>query len=222
MIVFSSLREVTEDMKKKMVSAGKNTVNIVAAVARKNAIAKIESDFTLRNRFTVNSVRFTQCPANVRNLSDVKSSVGILDRAEYMARQETGGEKKSPTGSNLIIPNTKARRGGTNRGLVSRAFQYGKIKSGFVKRKSPTKQDLMSAAFEASKNKGFIRINDTIFKVKRFNPRKDNRAFVATPILNMKFKSTTTPKKEWLAPSAFAAADMIPAIFAQKFDEEFQ
>lgn len=222
MLVFDSMQEATKDFGKKAVKAGVKTVNIVAATARKNAIAEIKRKFTLRNRFTVNSVRFTQCPSSVGKLSDVKSSVGILEQAGYMARQETGGERKSRTGANLVIPNTNARKGGTNRGLVSSAFRYGKIKSGFVRRQSSSKLALAAAAFNAAKNKGFIRINDTIFRVKRFSPKRDNRLFVSVPVLNMRFKSTFTPSREWLRPSAFRAAELIPKIFTQKLDEEFQ
>ena len=94
MLVFDSMQEVTKDFGKKALKAGVKTVNIVAATARKNAISEIEKKFTLRNRFTVNSVRFTQCPPSVGKLSDVKSSVGILEQAGYMARQETGEHER--------------------------------------------------------------------------------------------------------------------------------
>ena len=68
--ILSSLKEVTEDVNKRFVKAGINTVNIVAATARNNAIRNIQSNFTVRNNFTASGVKFTKCGANVKILSE--------------------------------------------------------------------------------------------------------------------------------------------------------
>lgn len=91
--VVSSFAAAIADSNKAILKASKNTVNIVAAIARKNAMKNIQDNFTLRNNFTVNSVRFTQCPPGAARLQDVKSQVGITERAGYMERQEKAAPK---------------------------------------------------------------------------------------------------------------------------------
>ena len=136
-----------------------------------------------------------------------------------MARQEEGGVRKNPSGSNLVIPNTNARKGQSNSALVSNRYRYTGIRQKFYKRQSDSKMALAVAAFNAAQNKGFIRINNTIFQVQRFEPKRDNRMFIAKPILNMKHNSTVTPKKEWLKPSSEYASNLMQKIFNQEMDK---
>lgn len=217
-IQMKSLTDVCRDVNKRFVKAGINTVNIVAATARKNAQRNIEKNFTLRNNFTKNSMRFEQCSRSVTRLSDIKSSAGITERAEYMARQETGGQKKSASGANLIIPHTTAR-GGSNANLVQKQFRYNRVSRKIQKRKGTAKNSVVAAAGAALKKNGFIRINDTIFKVDGFNNHNAARPFKATPILNMRHKSTYTPKKEWLMPAAEYSAKLMQDVFNREMDK---
>ena len=120
-IIVKSLEEAVCDLEKKMVTAGIITVNKVAAIGRKNAERIITEKFTLRSQFTVKALHFDQCKKSVKNIGDIKSTLGIYDRADYMALQESGGTKKSPTGANLIIPNTNAR-GGSNAKKMQRRY----------------------------------------------------------------------------------------------------
>lgn len=78
---------------------------------------------------------------------------------------------------------------------------------------------LAVAAFNAAKSKGFIRINNTIFHVTRFEPKRDNRMFIAKPVLNLAHKSTYTPQKEWLYPASIYAARMMQDIFNTQMDK---
>lgn len=213
-----SFDELEKSVQKKFIQAGVNTVNIVAAVAKKNAAKEMESKFTLRSNFTQKGIAFTQCRRSVSSLSDIKSVVGIDEKRGYMARQETGGEKKSPSGANLMIPNTKARKGG-NATRVAPKYYYPAIKANFQKRSSKSKTALAVAAFNAAKSKGFIRINNTIFHVTRFEPKRDNRMFIAKPVLNLAHKSTYTPQKEWLYPASIYAARMMQDIFNTQMDK---
>lgn len=211
-IIVNSFFDVYKDVEKRFIKAGINTVNIVAATARKNALKEIENNFTLRNNFTLKGVQFTQCQRSVTKLNDIVSVVGIDRKRGYMERQELGGIKKSSTGSNLVIPHT-ITRGGNNSGKVKAKYRYSNIKQRFYKRQGNSKMALAVAAFNAAKNHGFIRIDNTIFEVKSFESKRDNRMFVSKPVLNLKHKTTATPKKEWLRPAADYTAKIMQDVF---------
>lgn len=215
--------KVIEDVKRKQLKAAITTINITAAVARQNAQRLMRKNFTLRNKFTENSVIYTKCPPGVSRLKDVKSEMGLLPKAGYMAQQETGGRKTSKSGANLIIPNTNAR-GGSNSNTVRKFYRYTNIKQNFKPRAvngrpSKSKMALAVAAYNAANSKGFIRINNTIFQVTKFNPKKDNRLFVAKPILNIKFKSVSIPARPWMQPAIDFADNLIPDIFEKEMDK---
>lgn len=212
-----------EDVKRRQLKAAINTVNIIAAISRQNAQRLIRKNFTLRNNFTENSVIYSKCPPGVSRLKDVKSEMGLLPKAGYMARQETGGTKTSDTGKNLIIPNTNARLG-SNSNRVKKFYQYSNIRTNFKPRVvngrgSRSKMALAVAAYNAAKSKGFIRINGTIFQVLRFKPKGDNRMFTAKPILNMKHKSVFVPARPWMQPAIDFANNLMQDIFNQEMDK---
>lgn len=216
--VVSSFAAAMADSKKSILKASKNTVNIVAAIARKNAMQNIQGSFTLRNNFTVNSVRFTQCPPGAARLQDVKSQVGITERAGYMERQEKGGAKTAGS-KNLIIPTTKAR-GGSNSSPVRKKFNYASISANMVKggtgKFKSHKARFVARAFVAAKTSKFVRLNDEILRVTNFRKVKgppSHARFKLTAILNLRHKSTITPKTEWLQPAATAAASEMQGIY---------
>lgn len=212
--VFSSFAAALADSKKSILKASKNTVNIVAALARKNAIQNIQGNFTLRNNFTAGSVRFTQCPPGAARLQDVKSQVGITERAGYMERQEKGGVKTAGSKS-LVIPTTKAR-GGSNAGKVRQKYYYSQAAKNLVRGSTKFKSHkarTVARAAVAAKTKKFIRMNDAIFSVSNFRAAKGRVHFRLNEVLNLKHKSTVTPKQEWLQPAASAAAAQMQAIY---------
>lgn len=217
--IVSTFQAALEDAKKNFIKAGINTVNIVAANARKNAQANITSNFTTRNNFTVNSVRFTQCK-RVNRLADIKSETGITERAGYMARQETGGTRRSNTGANLIIPTTTAR-GGSNAQKVRQKYYWSSVKPKLVtsKRRGSRKASLVARASIAAKTGGFVRSKDIIFKVSNFRFMRGAPKFKLTPILNLKHRTTQTPQTEWLAPASETAAKDMQAIFNSQMEK---
>lgn len=222
-IIMKSMNDVCKDVEKRFIKAGVNTINIIAASAKNNSKREIESKFTTRNNFTVKNLHFEKCGSNVRSLNEIKSYTGILAPAGYMARQETGGAHKSKSGNNLIIPNTNARYGKKTAPVAS-MYRYSKIKQKLQKRRDSSKQALAEAAFKAAslgdgRDKGFIRIDNTIFQVTKFEPKKDNRMFVSKPILNLKHATTYTPKKEWLQPASEYAAQMMQSVFNSQMDK---
>ena len=110
---------VVGDIKKCQKIAAVNAVNRVAYTARKNAITNVEKNFTLRNNFTTRNI-FTTPAKKSASLNDITAYTGALEQIGYMERQETGGTKRSPSGSNLIIPNTRARGGSNSKKVQSR------------------------------------------------------------------------------------------------------
>ena len=202
------------DAKKNMIKAGIATVNIVAANARKSAQENITRSFTTRNNFTVNSVRFTQCPGSVTRLAGIRSETGITERAGYMARQETGGTRRNESGSNLIIPTTAAR-GGTNKGTVRRKFYYSAVRQNIVKggtRFKSHKAAFVAQAAVANRTGKFVRRNDAVFQVSSFRAGGNVR-FRLREVLNLKHRTTQTPQTQWLEPAAEAAARGLQSIF---------
>lgn len=214
----NAFQKVVDDVKSKQLKAAINTVNITAAVSRKNAQRLIREKFTLRNTFTEKSVVYAKCPSGVRKLEDVKSEIGLLPKAGYMATQETGGRKTAPSGANLIIPNTNARMG-NNAFRVKRFYLYSNIKANFKKRQNRSKMALAVAAYNAAHSKGFIRINNTIFQVLRFKPKGDNRMFTSRPILNMKHRSVFVPARPWMKPAVDYAQRLMPDIYEKEMDK---
>lgn len=209
------------DVKEERVRAAIDTVNIVAALARKNAQKNISAQFTTRNAFTVNSVRFTQCGKNLKNLNAVKSEAGITDRAAYMVRQEQGGVKRAPNGENLIIPNTRAR-GGSNANKVRRKYRWDEVSKNIVKwssRGGSRKARGVAAAYVAAKTGKFVRRNNAIFKVTNFRKTKAGVHYRLSEILNLKHKTTTTPQNKWLEPASEDAAKDMQKIFNSQMDK---
>jgi hypothetical protein len=105
---------LTADMKEQLIKGGIATVNVQSALTRKKAIVNIKDDFTTRNNFTTSQVQFTQMPQGRYSLSAIHSTVGITEKAGYMARQESGGPHKPKNSDTLAIPTNLARGG--NRG----------------------------------------------------------------------------------------------------------
>jgi hypothetical protein len=106
-----SFHLLTTDMKETIIKAAINKVNIQAARTKTKAIQIIKTDFTVRNTFTARQVQYTQMPQGRYSLSLIQSTVGITEKASYMARQELGGARRPATGKTLAIP-TAAARGG--------------------------------------------------------------------------------------------------------------
>lgn len=212
-----------KDVQGKMATAAAAAVTKTAYTARKNAISNIEKNFTLRNTFTTRQIFTTPARKN-SNLKNIKAYTGALDPAGYMARQETGGSKKSDTGANLIIPNTRAR-GGANSNRVQKRYTYANViknTAHWSNRKGSRRARMVATAYYAAKHSKFMRIGDSFFRISKFRKTKGSTPkvkFTAQQILNLKHKTTYTPKKEWLKPASEYAEKLTPQFYQQEMDK---
>ena len=217
-----SIRELGNEIRSDMTRAARAALTRTAFAARKNAIGIVEKNFTLRNRFTVSSIRATPCRGG-KNLADLRSSVGILARASYMARQETGGTRTNPTGANLAIPTTFAR-GGSNGRKVRASMRLDRIlpQVAHSHRKGSHRANLVARAAVAGRmgsRTPYVRIGEGIFRVSSFRKLKSGRvAFRARLVYNLKFRTTETPASPWLAPASDRAARLTGTFFAEEMD----
>lgn len=208
------------DAEKNCVKATAATVNITAANTRKNAQENIKDQFINRNNFTEKSVLYTQSPKSTKKLGEIKSETGITKRTAYMERQEKGGTKKAPSGSNLTIPTTAAR-GGSNASKVRQRYTYDNVIKNTIhwsKRFEKEGARIVATAFIAAREKKFMRINDAFFRITNFRKTKSGVKFRMKEILNLKHKTTETPKNEWLKPASEDAAKDMQAIFNSQMD----
>jgi len=86
-------------------------LNGLAADGKDKAKRSMQADFTLRNRWTENSLRTSQ--ANQRNPKSMHSKVGSIQ--PYTATQEEGGKAKPTSGKHQTIPTLAARGGNAKR-----------------------------------------------------------------------------------------------------------
>jgi hypothetical protein len=193
---------LTDDMKEQIIKGGIATVNVQAALTRRKAIENIKDDFTLRNNFTTSQVQFTQMPQGRYALSAIHSTVGITEKAGYMARQELGGPHTTPSGGNLAIPTTIAR-GGNRGSLVLKPNYLSRAKSKtFVANFSGAQHPrarLVAAAYLAFVKKGFMRYNNQLFSVNNFEKKSDDGiSFKMQHLYDFSKRETTTPATHWL------------------------
>jgi hypothetical protein len=118
---------LTISMKEKAIEAGINTVNVMAALARKEIIKNISSDFIIRNNFTSRQVQYEKMPKGRYSLKAIHSIVGITTKASYMERQEKGGQHRPVQGKTLAIP-TDVARGGSKRNTVLKNMRVSQVK----------------------------------------------------------------------------------------------
>ena len=141
-----------------------------------------------------------------------------------MARQETGGIKKTDSGANLIIPNTRAR-GGANTNRVQKRYTYTNVIKNTARwsnRNGSRRARLVATAYYAAKHSKFMRIGDSYFRISNFRKTKGGTPkvkFTARQILNLKHKTTYTPKKEWLKPASEYAEKLTPQFYQQEMDK---
>jgi hypothetical protein len=196
---------LTTDMKEQIIQGGIATVNVQAALTRKNAVKNVQSDFTLRNNFTTSQIQFEQME-KVRfiSLSNIESRVGITEKAAYMARQETGGVHKA-NGKRLAIP-TNIARGGNKGSPV--------LKSKYLSRLKRAKGDtFLQRAAVAAKTGGVVAYNEKLFNITNFERRGGKVVFKMNMIYGLGYKETTTPAMPWLLPAAEQPAKDCENIF---------
>jgi hypothetical protein len=209
---------LTNDMKEMIVKGGIATVNVQAALTRRNAVENVREDFILRNNFTTSQIQFQQMEkARFISLSKIQSTVGITQKAGYMARQETGGERVTNSGGNLAIPTSRAR-GGNKGSPVMKKMYLSKVKrvrgDDYSRAGGTYRSKLVARAAVAFKNNLLMRFNDELFSVLDFQKKADGDiTFKLDLIYNLKHKQTFTHETPWLMPAAEKPAADVENIF---------
>jgi hypothetical protein len=212
-----SFRILTTDMKETIIKAAINKVNIQAARTRTKAIQNIKADFTVRNTFTARQIQYTLMPQGRYSLSHIQSTVGITEKASYMARQEQGGVHRPSTGKTLAIP-TDAARGGSNALPVARKNYVSRIKSKIIRASGfiiggGHKARIVEMAAVAAQKGGFLSINKKIFRVENFVKHGGGANFRLRMLYGFNKKSTKTRPQPWLKPASDAMAKQGEKIF---------
>lgn len=204
----SKLHLLSDDMIKSVLKAASNTVNIQAAITRKNAIASLPEHFILRNTWTERSIAYDRAKKEPHSFQEIESHVGARDRVPYMARQEFGGHHKPSNGGRLSIPLDTAR-GGRHSSLVRKTMYRSKIK--VIKynpnQKASPGSSLISAAATAYNNDKFLKYGHNIYKIDSFKKNGSNVHFDMTMIYNRDKFSTYTKRTSWLKPASAKPAE---------------
>ena len=195
---------LTDDMKKLMLQGAVATVNVMAALTRKNAIKNLNDDFTLRNKFTTGGINlhFDKADDTVTDLKEVQAVFGA--KRMYMERQEEGGIHDDPGGHRLAIP-TDVARGGSNKNAIPKKNYLKNVRKKMYKydpRHGATgKSSLVSVVEAAFEDGAFLKYNKNIYRVNNFKKVGDDVQFELEMIYFRGLEKTTTPAKPWLEPA---------------------
>jgi hypothetical protein len=179
-IVYDDVSKGFVDIKKASGVIARNTLNTIAFLVRKNDIQNIQSNFILRNKFTISSIRVEKAVG--KNINTMQSKTGILDRASYMVLQETGGIKKSKRGGAIAMAQVAAR-GGLKRHVVNKPVYLREIKKKTLRwssRGGSRKASLIAMAYVAEKTGMFFKYKKNIYKVTSFTKNKNKIQFKKT------------------------------------------
>lgn len=166
------------------VEATKKTLNICAGISRRNAVKNIQSNFILRNNYTVKAVRYT--PAEGTSINSLESKVGAIEKAKYLEYQDKGGIRPK-RGKNYAMP-TKDARGGSNRRVVNKEFYMSKIISGGIKRGKPKvargrRGNGVAQMYIAHKFGKYIVRDKRIYRVDSFEKKSRSHVVADTTLL---------------------------------------
>jgi hypothetical protein len=218
------------DVKKQVTKAAIDTVNIAAALGRKSLVAVTKGEFIVRNTFTERQAQFTQMPKrNVKGLGEIKATVGFTKKAEYMVRQDEGGEHRPKSGEHLAIPTNRARSGGSKQGTVRRQMYISNLQNKMVRGPYSKKHKFgnpgapksvgVARAYVAYHEKLFIHYKTGIFRVKNCRKRGDNISYRAEQIYVTNRKETKTKGRDYFLPAVSKPAGDIQAIFNSQMDK---
>lgn len=197
---------IPADFKVKIIEGGINTVNQMAFLARRYAQENIRTSFITRNTFTTRSVQVTQMPkVKYVSLSAIQSTVGITDKAGYMARQESGGEHLPRAGGTLAIPTDRAR-GGSKRNLVQGQFKLTRLRARKVRGKSRAgsgthKSRAVARAAVAFRENKLVQYGGNLHFVGRFSTGNGRVTFRLRQVYGFNKRSTTTKARPWMRPA---------------------
>jgi hypothetical protein len=206
---------LTTDMKEQIIKGGIATVNVMAALGRRKAQENIRRSFTLRNNFTLRQVQFIPMPQGRFSLSAIHSVLGITEKADYMARQESGGLHTPKQGSKLAIPTNKARGG--NRGSpVKQRMKLAGVKKMKVRGNSAAagthKSRAVARAYVAFRENKIVQYGGNLHFVDSFRAA-DSVSFRLRQVYSFDYSTTTTQPQPWLLPASNEVASDVEKIF---------
>jgi hypothetical protein len=191
------------DLEKASNMAARNTLNIMAALTRKNLIKIVKDNFTLRNNFTVRQIKFEKTDS--LNIATMVSRAGATEKAGYLALHNESGRRKPKRGSHLAIPQPGARDGSRRR-AVSRTHYLrtiknktvrGKFKRNFKSRKAQN----VARAYVAYNKKYYYKYSDNIYMVTSFSKNRNKIRFRKKHLYNVSEKSTYIKQTKLLEPA---------------------
>lgn len=219
-----------KELKEKNKIAVRNTLNKAAGGTRKDAVAEIKKDFTLRNTFTVRSVVYDQ--ATQREIKDMIATVGALKRASYLRTQEEGGLRRSTARSGIgkvkkstALPMNPTRQGGSSAKPVSSLHYITKIQrqtvgrgkmkprtaNGTAKSRSVAQ---MFIAFKYRNQPLYLKRDNDIFRVKGFNKvGRNNVSAQLEHLYTIHYAPIRIDKNTWLEPSFKRRTKNLDAVY---------
>ncbi|MCL2410081.1 MAG: hypothetical protein FWC97_00415 [Treponema sp.] len=229
-----SMPKMCGEIKRDMVTAVIATVNIKAAKARKEAVKNVKENFITRRNFTIAQIQFTPMSDGFYSIDKIHSIVGVTEKAAYMARQETGGERTPARGSHLAIPTNVARGGNIRRPVESnkRISRIGKRRR--VHGKSNRNYSSHAAwnvarAFVAYTEMLFLPLGGSggranLHQVVSFQilGSGDNQRvrFETQQVYRRDMESTITPANPWLLPASELVESESQAIFNSQMKKQ--
>ena len=191
--------------------ATKNTLNEAAFIAQKKSRRFIKRELTLRNKFTVSSIRVEK--ARTLNIRRQASIVGST--ADYMETQEFGGLKESKAKEGVPIPTSYAsgQQGAIPRTRLPRRpnklanIRLAKTRFKNVRAKNTAK---IKAAAQSGHKYIFLNLGRSkgIFKV--VGGKRKQRIKMVWSLMR---RSVRIPAKPWLKPNMVATIPLIPRIY---------
>jgi len=208
---------LTTDMKEMIIAGAIATVNVQAALTRKNAVQIIQDNFTLRNNFTKSQIQFEQMPkSRFISLDKIASRVGVTEKADYMARQETGGVRRAAGGNNLAIPTNRARGGNKGSPVLKNHYliRLKKVDGGGYSAEGYSYRAwLVRKAAVAAKHGLVMRHNNKLFTVQNFEKSGGRVSFKMNQLYGLDKEETVTPENPWLRPASEKPAQDVESIF---------
>ena len=222
---------VATQAKLDLIQGAISTVNVMAGLGRKKAVANVQKSFINRNSFTVRQIQFTpMAESKYVKISAIRSFLGATEKAPYMKRQEEGGKHTPSKGQTLAIP-TDVARGGSKRNPVSASMRINKLNKRRRVR-NPTKNDYasrfrskkainVSRAYISFKKNLLLPIGNTnnernLFKVEKFVKTRSGVAFLLRQVYRFNKSETTTTPEPWLLPASYDAQAQVQAIFVSQ------
>jgi hypothetical protein len=223
------------EVKKNIIQAGIATVNIMAALTAKEAKKNIKENQP-RDNFTPRSVGFTPMKdSKYIAIKEIRSFVGISEKASYMKRQEEGGwHEAKPPAKKLKIETDTAKQNGMPKihiGKRGKQTVRGKVVNTILYRRGKHQSHKAARVARAAMahktgllmylgpNNSIFKVNniefETVAKGKGRAERAKHRRikFETKMYVNRKFEKTYTNAKPWLAPACEKVAKDAQKIF---------